>query len=155
VECEPLDWGRVAAHLGEQRALREADATLLVGADLVHDVVQCAPFARAVRELLDAWPRCDALLWAQQRHCALASAELRTRLEREVGLRFERVGGFPNGELLLGRRATSDAPASAPPLPEARADPAGSSEWKRKRAELDGPDDKGAGSAPQSDAIES
>lgn len=106
LEAAPLDWADARGALRADARLRDADATLLVGSDLVHDVSQCAPLAACVAELLAAWPRCVGLLWAQTPHCALATAELRGRLEREAGLVFERRGGFEGGgELLLGVRS--------------------------------------------------
>ncbi|KAJ1621534.1 hypothetical protein T492DRAFT_1069375, partial [Pavlovales sp. CCMP2436] len=99
-----LDWTDVEGNFAADARLREADVTLLIGADLVHDVAQCAPLAECVNLLLHKWPGCQHMIWAQQRHCALAVAELRGLLARDFD--FETVGTFEGGagELLLGRR---------------------------------------------------
>lgn len=111
VSCAPLDWFEPEAALAAEPTLMGADATLLIGADLVHDLAQSGPLAAAVCVLLAAWPNCAGLLWSQQRHCALATSDLRARLERDAGLTFEAVGDFPGGELLLGRRGPAGVAA--------------------------------------------
>ncbi|KAG8465724.1 hypothetical protein KFE25_005294 [Diacronema lutheri] len=148
---EPLDWADAEGALAESAALRGADATLLIGADLVHDADQCAPLARCVAALLRAWPRCERVLWAQQPHCALAAAELRGRLEREAGLSFELLREFEGGgRLLLGRVAAAAgaaAPAAAGGAPRAakRARAEAPAETSGARAR-----DGGAGGLPSS-----
>ena len=109
IQIAALDWGDAARALAENTALRDVRATLLVGADLVHDTAQCAPLSSAICSLLNEWPQRCSILWSQQRHCPLATADLRARLQTEAGFVFESVGTFPDGDILLGRRRSTPA----------------------------------------------